>query len=730
VWSCFLVIVLLVIINYLVNRKTGTWRKYLATPSGDNTFFKSAANQEALFMALLLFWTYLRALRPEIEGLEKFMDFGFVNSILRSDWLPAPDMWLSGAGVNYYYLGHFFTAFLTRLTFIDPAITYNLMMATLCALSFMLAYSVAEFLVSLYKKNNPECESNPKSDRAGIIAGIIAGLAVCFAGNLHALIFGVLFPQWNNGGAYWFPNATRYIGYNPDISNDKTIHEFPLYSFVVSDLHAHVINILFVLTVVGLVISLAVNLLENTKGMALLSHQGDKTSDHLTRPLTRSLIRPLTRFLTRKNRNGGQDDAPAPAINRHIDRFVQNFVGKGLLPFILITFLIGLFPAINFWDYPIYIVFTGAMLLYVNLRTYNYSLKSLLLTVGQIVVAAAGAYIITLPFQLSFESMGTKINWVGHRSMLYQLGILWGCQLFFAAALIYIMIKQYKQHNDSAITGVEDGPSLFRFIEKANPADAFVFIIFICAIGLIIIPELVYVADIYPSHPRANTMFKLGYQAFILFGLGRGYTFTRIKLLSKSSIKSKSLLITTGCFLLIAVLLYPFFAINQWYFKHAEGTFEGLDGTTYMLDHQTQYLGADGETYSLILQDDYSLIRYINENIKGSPVIAESSGGSYTLNGRISANTGLPNILNWYVHQQLWRNSDHAMLDDRLDDINALYGLGDPDQVREILEKYDVEYIVIGQIERLNYPWIDEAVLQSMGDVVFRSNDLYMIHVK
>ena len=52
--------------------------------------------------------------------------------------------------------------------------------------------------------------------------------------------------------SYWFPDATRYIGYNPYREEDRTIHEFPCYSFVLGDLHAHVVNIIFVLLVIAL----------------------------------------------------------------------------------------------------------------------------------------------------------------------------------------------------------------------------------------------------------------------------------------------------------------------------------------------------------------------------------------------------------------------------------------------------------------------------------------------
>jgi len=761
VWSCFLILLLLVAVNYLVNRKTGTWQRYMC----DDALFKSTANQEALFMALLLIWAYLRVLKPDLEGLEKFMDFGFMNSILRSDWLPAPDMWLSGAGINYYYLGHFVAAFLTRITFINSAVSYNLMMATLFALSFMLAYTVAEFLIEIYQKNSTKQEFHPNSKRAGVIAGVFAGLAVCVAGNLHSLIFAVLFPKKNISETYWFPDATRYIGYNPDILDDKTIHEFPLYSFVVSDLHAHVINIIFVLTVVGLVISLAVDLLKGC-GSSIRDQKSGAGDQKSGVPESAVSEQPDKGAVGMSQRAGAsvhavreQPSKMAPEKSSALIPRLMDFLKHPsvLLVFTLIILLIGLFPAINFWDYPIYVVFTGAILLYANLRTYNYSLKSLLMTAGQVVVVAVGAYIVTLPFQFSFESMGTQIHLVEQRSKLYQLGILWGCPFFFAVALTYIMIRRYKQQGafgskakknpkgkgiggkhtpDSTISDLYIPPTgnqvnfpLFRFMEKVNPADALVFIIFICAVGLVIIPELIYVADIYPSHPRANTMFKLGYQAFILFGLGIGYTFIRMIFLPKKLLKQKTLLAAVGGFLLAATLIYPYFAMDQWYVKHFPSTYEGLDGTTYMLDHEMPYTDADGETYMLTLSDDYLLIQYINKNIKGSPVIAEANGGAYTLNGRISSYTGLPNILNWYTHQELWRNSNYDMLDERSYDINNLYEFGDPARVREIIRKYDVKYIVVGQIERLRYPWMDEGMLQTMGEIVFRSNDLYLISV-
>ena len=76
------------------------------------------------------------------------------------------------------------------------------------------------------------------------LAGFLAGLAVSIAGNMHYVVYAQILPliqklKGEEVSGYWFPDATRYIGFNPDVP-DKTIHEFPCYSFVLGDLHAHV----------------------------------------------------------------------------------------------------------------------------------------------------------------------------------------------------------------------------------------------------------------------------------------------------------------------------------------------------------------------------------------------------------------------------------------------------------------------------------------------------------
>jgi YYY domain-containing protein len=574
-------------------------------------------------------------------------------------------------------------------------------MATLFALPFMLAYSAAGFLIEVYEKNS----TNVLPKFVDVIAGIIAGACVCLSGNLHAAVYGFFFPSRNFRDFYWFTDATRFIGYHPDVPHDKTIHEYPVYSFIVSDLHPHVINMIFVITIIALVISLAVTILRVYR-----------KADAVPWLFKHSLLRWVS-----------------PAS-------------------LLVVFLIGLAPASNFWDYPIYVVFLGAMCFYVNLKAYSFSIKSIGISIAQMGAAAAIAYLVMTPFHLHFDTMGAELRLVEHRSMIYQLLILWGYQLFFAAALTFMMVTRYKldlkpnkarqkqlntvlnPHSDLYIPVMPDKPKhpFLNFIESVNPADGIAFVIFICGIGLFLIPEFVYVLDIYPSHPRSNTMFKLGFQAFIMFGIASGYCMTRLLFETVTNFPHKKIVTAGGIFILICAFMYPVYAIPQWYGKFTPSRIIGLDGTTYMYQQTREYKGAgmsDEEKVQISLADDHALIQYINENIEGAPVIAEANGDAYTVNGRISVNTGLQNVFNWYFHQFLWRNSNAELLDPRRDDINNFYKSDDEEFVRKIIDKYNIKYIVIGEMERLMYPEMNESLLTSMGEVVFRSNDLYMVKV-
>src|SRR4029079_8158769 len=51
----------------------------------DRQNLKLLVIEEFLFLFALFLWSYIKGFSPDIHDLEKFMDYGFINSILRSE---------------------------------------------------------------------------------------------------------------------------------------------------------------------------------------------------------------------------------------------------------------------------------------------------------------------------------------------------------------------------------------------------------------------------------------------------------------------------------------------------------------------------------------------------------------------------------------------------------------------------------------------------------------------
>ncbi|MDR1638803.1 MAG: DUF2298 domain-containing protein [Clostridiales bacterium] len=699
-WAAYLVLAFLLGANIMLSRKT----KFFSSAIKDEGLIKEFIKEEALFMALLAFWSFLRGVKPDIIGLEKFMDFGIVNSALRGDYFPPIDMWYAGQPINYYYLGQYFCAYLTRLSFVDSAITYNLMMATLFAAVFMLAYSIGQFLYDLYVQN---ALLSKRSKYARMVSGILPGALVCLSGSLHTVIY-----AWFAGGGpygfYWFPDATRYIGFNPPVPEDGTIHEFPLYSFVVSDLHAHVINMLFVLTVVGAAIACAVGIMKKAQTQEPLD---ERSND----PKARSF----------------KDYIPEPS-------------------YFLAIFLIGLFPATNYWDFPIYIVVSGAIYFYANLKARKFSLSALGIAFVQVAVAASLSYLVVLPFQMGFDAISSEIKLVTIRSRLYQLLVLYGYQIVFFGMLLLEAIYSFT-HPLTVPKAQKRGPKfqppkpgeltldipedekkkhiVIAFLEKANPADVIAGILFVCAIGLVILPEIIFIKDIYPNNPRANTMFKLCYQAFILFSLGIGYAFPRLFMHHDKKRGADYVTCAIAVAFLFCAFIYPFYAIEGWYGKFSLGAYKGLNGIAYMETYKEKLSDSEDAVDELSMVDDIPIIEYLKK-VKGQPAICEANDYSYTSFGRIASATGLPDIFNWYTHQQLWRNSDHDAFNARVVDVEQVYTSGNVQTITGVLDMYNVEYVVVGKLERKKFgDRIQEQAIKDLGEIVVESNGTYLVKV-
>lgn len=610
--------------------------------------------EEILFFLVFLFWTYLAGFHPAAHGTEKYMDFGFMQAMMRSTTLPAQDMWYAGKPFNYYYGGQYLAVFLTKLTGTNVEVTYNLMRTMVAAFAFLLPFSLVRQMLKDKLKTGRKWSF--------CLGGILAGMAVSMSGNLHYIIYGIILRLLKIKTDYWFPSSTRYIGFDPAVTGDETIHEFPSYSFVLGDLHAHVINVFLVLTVLGILYSWI------------------KT-------------------------NSGKS-------------WRQREIG-------LLGLLLGMFLFSNTWDFMIYYVVICGTLLFGNLKRYSagsFISQALKWSVVQWVELLVAAFLVSLPFHMTFENVMVQgIGIVKIHTAFYQFCVLWAFPLLVCVPFVIGILRSI---------GMFPEKKFRNFFNGINYPDLYGLVLVLCAIGLIFIPEFVYIRDIYEkTAPRANTMFKLTYQAYIMFGIMMAYilvsfTVTRIKRCSgaDSTIICKGLLrcprrqALTGIIailVLISTCGYLGNAITHW--------FEGFPKrSAYQTLNATNYL----ET---AIPDDAAAIRWLNDNVTGQPVVLEASGDSYQdYDDRVSAMTGLPTVLGWYVHEWLWRNNLEEE-NQRKEDVQTIYTSSDAEQVKTLIEKYHISYLFIGSCEYEKYGEINSEFLASFGKVVFEHGNTIII---
>ncbi len=658
--------------------------------------------EELFFFGALLFWTWIKAHEPSIRGLEKFMDFGFMKSILESSYFPANDMWFAGHTINYYYFGHIVTAVLTKFSGIDLTITFNLMLATIFALTLTMSFSIGKQI----------CQLGHMRKIGQIAGGFLTAFLVTLSGNMQTLYaftkgytgdnvkpfwqlwwtpkdiagLGQVWEKIGEGlNRYWYANATRFIPF--------TIHEFPSYSFVVSDIHGHVLSLPFVLLAIGLLIQ--------------LFNKGDVFSS------SRTPIRD-----------------PSVAQNGfRVTHSLRSMQVPGITQVVFYGFLVGVLLMTNALDGPIYL---GLFIVVLGISNIQYPISKWKYISGQIVVVLITAVVTSLPFLFHFKSFvnGIAINCppgflantkIGpflfeevakcQHSPLWMLLILWG---FFIFCGVWLIIKVKSQK-----------------LKVKSEVDRLLLVFFFFSLALIIFPEFFYFKDIYPMHFRSNTMFKLGYQAFILFSIVAGYTITSYVWKRKSddgieaaemkhrvSRKGRLLFVVILLPMLFLVSIFPIFSVRS-YFNGLK-VYRGIGGLQWLKDEYP---------------DDWAGIEWIQSQkskVKSQKsdkyVLVEADGDSYTDYNRFSVFTGIPTVVGWAVHEWLWRGG-YDVVAPRREEVAKIYESTDLAQTGNILKKYHVGMVVVGSLERTKYKNLQEWKFASLGRKVFQSKETVLYEI-
>jgi uncharacterized membrane protein len=140
-----------------------------------------------------------------------------------------------------------------------------------------------------------------------------------------------------------------------------------------------------------------------------------------------------------------------------------------------------------------------------------------------------------------------------------------------------------------------------------------------------------------------------------------------------------------------------------------------LDGTAFLRhDHPDDRLG----------------IEWIEKNLKDTDTILEATGEPYSYYGRVSACTGISTVLGWGNHEALWRDNSWKTITERTADVDTIYKTPDKNAIRPLLEKYGVNYIYVGELEKQKFSPAGTTGFRAAFRTVYENRRVRIYEVK
>jgi YYY domain-containing protein len=636
------------------------------------------AVEEAIFLAGYIGWCLLRAfaIHPGIVHTEQPMDMALLNASIHAASYPAYDPWMSGHTINYYYLGYVMYGMLAKLSGVAPAVAYNLALSTVPALLMSACYGLVYALARR------------------LWWSLLAPIFVAVIGNWHAALVQLPHGQTPDNTTWWFWCSSRVIG---GCVSTVTITEFPFFSFLLGDLHPHVMA----LPVAALAVTVGCALAMEGKRIVVTQEAG-----------------PLARL-------------------------------------VCVAIVAGSIFTINSWDYPIYlVVIAGGIGVngYLTDGTARWY-RAPAMAIGVVVLLSLALF---GPFYTHIKSVTKGIGFVTTPSNFWEFMQVLGFFLLLAFFLVTLLSVLLQPADDAAIVddetedwlpappaaseagymkvvngsnlwvvltcaaililalrfhdlvlvvllglGLGAASLLYRVLntEEPNMGDAYALVLVAAGCLAAAIPEVVYLRDVFDGSAsyRMNTVFKFDYQAWLLLGLASAYGTYRVW----SALSSRVAPILGWATVALAAigtvmgLGYTWNAPQSASVASLGGAITGLDAL------QQVKLSAPG---------DYAMIEWLRahaspnttelEAIKTTP---PTDTDDYKPEfARIATFTALSAVMGWEAHESQWRGTDPEIAS-RVTDVNTIYSTSNTGLARSLLKKYGVKYVIVGASERLVY---------------------------
>lgn len=728
---------------------------------------------EVLFFALFVSWCVYRAHQNEITSTEKPMELAFISGIMRSESFPPNDPWMSGYSISYYYFGYVIAAMLAKLSGVSSTYAMNMTISLLFALTGVTAFGVVYNLARSHQfaslRKRVADASQSVTDivprvRGPIFAGVFGLIFVVLMSNFQFPLIEIPYqtgtasaeylrfldtdnrqdplPSGNSnflewGDWWWFRSARvlndRYL----DGVRQEVIDEFPQFSYLLADVHPHVLSLPFAVMALGL----ALNVLLRGRppkitelvfyGLVIGGLVFLNTWDG---PIYAAGIlgaEGLRRLMGKgRGRLGVQDlvqiaiqgvTIGAVALIAYLP-FLISFRSQagGLIPNLIFPTPFQQF-FINFG--PLFVILTIYLAIEawrgekrLNTRLALQFLAGFALAIVGIIAIIALLMATNVEFAgwLASEVRGTG-TWDAVLGQILSKRVTHSVTtIVLVLGLMVVIARLFPRLREDEHNDAHSLP-----IITYSPATGFVLLLVGMGLVLTLVPDYFYLRDYFGT--RMNTVFKFYYQAWLLWSLAAAFAVYEVVLagnLPSFNLRQVSGVVRAGlagATLVVVTLGLLFVAVAPQYRMFSPmagglGSSASLNALT--LDGGTRFTSGS----------DYAAVQCL-QNLVGSQtvVVAESIAGSYSGGqaGRTATLTGIPVVLNWPGHESQWRGSTYgAIAGSREADIERLYSELSWPPVESIAERYGIDYIMFGTAEANRYGWEAEIKFRDNLEVV------------
>jgi YYY domain-containing protein len=613
----------------------------------------------ALFFSYVVF----RGFNPDISGTEKPMELAFLNAAITQGQLPIPDPWFAGEPINYYTFGYVALAMMSTVTGIPGEVAFNLGLAT----AFSLATVAAAGLAS-----NISAALNGANRRSIVFAALLAAFFVAAAGNLYAFVqlvrepSGTLAESWWSGTGWASSRVIEDTGFQNDASR-TVITEFPAFSWILGDLHPHVIAYPWLIATFALVFNL---------------------------------------YRTLGSR-------PNVAVE------VINATSVGLA--------IGVLCGANTWDVPIVLALTSIALLLLarTIPTRRVVTAAVAVVSGFLILAIPFLLRYDSPTSSSDTTtilgFGNFLDLMGYvtwnRTSLSELVVHWGALIILTVmALVFLLLSERPIYikelvaagtisgalvvlgdflNSPAVALFGVLATAFGFIvARRNSADVLTFVSASLALAFVFLVVIEFFFVIDPFGDRMNTVFKITFQVWPLLAislsglLSKAFTSVQVTRFPAFLMAMWGLLILV----ILSTTVYAPLSAYRW-----SGDFErwrGIDGLNYIARNQPNELAA---------------LRWIQSTDEEIGTLLEAPGCAYGMDSfvphnRVSMATGAPTVIGWDGHEYQWRRGQPDVvpqIQERISHVAQMYE--QPEQSERLFHQYNVTHVYVGVHELEGY---------------------------